>query len=260
MAQIITGFHAVEERVRKAIDSGKTEGLVINYSKPGPRIKKILEIAKAANIQILNCSNQTLDSMVINLSDVAKDHRGIVLTVSGDVEKPQNLIEFDQWVLEQKSKNSELKTTVLILDSITDPHNVGAILRSCDQFGVSLVIMPARRGVNDFSGNEIIARSSAGASAYVPISIVTNLVRATQQLKDIGFWIYGADAGGTTVEQIEFPKKTAIVMGSEGSGISRLLEEQCDSIVSIPTCGRIDSLNVSVAAGVLLYDVYRRSL
>ena len=110
MAQIITGFHAVEERVRKAIDSGKTEGLVINYSKPGPRIKKILEIAKAANIQILNCSNQTLDSMVINLSDVAKDHRGIVLTVSGDVEKPQNLIEFDQWVLEQKSKNSELKT------------------------------------------------------------------------------------------------------------------------------------------------------
>ena len=148
----------------------------------------------------------------------------------------------------------------MILDSITDPHNVGAILRSCDQFGTNLVVIPSHRSQSDFSENETIARSSAGAAAYVPVSVVTNLVRATQKLKDAGFWIYGADAGGESVQSLKFPKKTAIVMGSEGSGISKLLEDQCDSIVSIPTCGKIDSLNVSVAAGVLLYERFRQRL
>ena len=87
-----------------------------------------------------------------------------------------------------------------------------------------------------------------------------NLVRAVQLLKEKGFWIYGADAGGSRVNELTFSARSVVVMGSEGSGIARLLEEQCDSIVSIPTCGKIDSLNVSVAAGVLLYEVYRQSL
>ena len=108
------------------------------------------------------------------------------------------------------------------------------------------------------SENEVIARSSAGASAWVPVAIVNNLVRAVEELKEAGFWIYGADAGGQTLGTIDFPEKTCIIMGSEGSGISQLLEKKCDSIVSIPTCGKIDSLNVSVAAGVLLYELYRR--
>ena len=198
-----------------------------------------------------------MDSLVQSLPAVARDHRGIVLVAAGDKQKSENRIDFDQWL---SGLDEESRQTVIVLDSITDPHNVGAIIRSCDQFGASLVIMPARRGANDFEENEIIARSSAGSSAWVPVSVVTNLVRTVQQLKEAGFWVYGADAGGQSVQKIQFGKKTVIIMGSEGSGIARLLEEQCDSIVSIPTCGKIDSLNVSVAAGVLLYEIYRQSL
>ncbi len=256
MKQIVTGFHAIEERVRRAADSGETEGLSLSYAKIGPRVKKILEIAKTANIKCSQVDSKNLDVLVQSLPEVARDHRGIVLTCDGVTEKKS--VDFDQWVAQ--SKLSEDKSTVIILDSVTDPHNVGAIIRSADQFGASLVVMPVRHSANDFSDNEVIARSSAGASAYVPVSIVRNLNRAVQQLKDAGFWVYGADAGGESVQKINFPDKTAVVMGSEGSGISRLLEEQCDSIVSIPTCGKIDSLNVSVAAGVLLYEIYRQSL
>ena len=104
----------------------------------------------------------------------------------------------------------------------------------------------------------MIGRTSAGASAWVPVAVVNNLVRAVEKLKAAGFWIYGADAGGETCGKIDFAQKTVIIMGSEGSGISQLLKKQCDKIVSIPTCGKIDSLNVSVAAGVLLYEIYRR--
>jgi len=259
MTQIITGFHAIEEKVRRAQNSGKIDGFTIHLSKSGPRIKKILEIAKLAGIPVVNADKKTLDSLVKVLPEVARDHRGIVMTYEGDFEKAENDVDFDQWLLQVKSEDNT-KKTVIVLDSVTDPHNVGAIIRSCDQFGANLVIMPVRNSASDFAENEIIARSSAGASAYVNVAVVTNLVRAVSKLKEAGFWVYGADAGGQSVQKIDFPKRTCIVMGSEGSGISRLLEEECDSIVSIPTCGKIDSLNVSVAAGVLLYEVYRKSL
>ena len=259
MKQIITGFHAIEEKIRSAEESGNTFGITIHYSKIGPRVKKILQTAKKANIASIQEDNRRLSSLVRSLPETARDHRGIVLEVeSAEKIQKKNEVEFDGWLNEQKILDSE--STVLILDSITDPHNVGAILRSCDQFGTNLVVIPSHRSQSDFSENETIARSSAGAAAYVPVSVVTNLVRATQKLKDAGFWIYGADAGGESVQSLKFPKKTAIVMGSEGSGISKLLEDQCDSIVSIPTCGKIDSLNVSVAAGVLLYERFRQRL
>lgn len=261
--QIITGFHAIEEKVRRIADEIEKKQksdvkLTIHVSKTGPRVKKILEIAKKANATVTNTDNKALDSLVKALPEVARDHRGIVLEMDGAVQKTQNEVNFDQWILEAKA--SEEKKTVLILDSITDPHNVGAILRSCDQFGADLVVMPSRHSANDFADNEIIARSSAGASAYVQVAIVSNLVRTSQILKEAGFWVYGADAGGESVQKIKFSDKTAIIMGSEGTGIAKLLEEQCDSIVSIPTCGKIDSLNVSVATGVLLYENYRQKI
>lgn len=260
MIQIITGFHAIEEKVRRAEDSGKIEGLTIQLAKSGPRIKKILEIAKKAGIPVVNCDMKSLDNLVKSIPEVARDHRGIVMTAEGAPERAENHIDFDQWILQAKADQSGGKCTVIVLDSVTDPHNVGAIIRSCDQFGAALVVMPSRHSANDFADNEIIARASAGSSAYVNVAVVTNLVRAVQQLKDAGFWVYGADAGGESVQKIDFPAKTAVVMGSEGTGIARLLEEQCDSIVSIPTCGKIDSLNVSVAAGVLLYEIHRQYL
>ena len=255
---IITGFHAVEERVRRAAEDGKSVGLSLSYSKIGPRVKKILELAKKAAIPVNAVDRKTLDLLVQSLPETARDHRGIVLEAAGESSDAQNKVDFDQWIAAAEKDNG--RKTVLILDSITDPHNVGAILRSCDQFGADLVLMPQRRSANDFEDNEIIARASAGSAAWVSVSVVANLVRAAQQLKDAGFWLYGADAGGESVQSLQFAPKTAIVMGSEGKGIARLLSEQCDTIVSIPTCGRIDSLNVSVAAGVLLYERYRQNL
>ena len=259
---LLSGFHAVEERVRAALeDSGAALKMRIYFSKPGPRVKKILELAKSAGIQCEQTDNKVLDQMVQSLSESAREHRGIVLEIQGQEARSSNLVDFDVWLERFKAQESAAKrTTVVILDSVTDPHNVGAILRSADQFGAALVILPERRGANDVAQNEVIARSSAGAASWVPVSVVTNLVRAAQQLKEAGFWVYGADAGGVQIQDGTFSKNSALIMGSEGSGIARLLREQCDTIVSIPTCGKIDSLNVSVAAGVLLYEIYRQSL
>ena len=259
MKQIITGFHAIEEKVRSAIESKNTSGFSLSYSKIGPRVKKILALAGTAQIPCSQVDEKHLDSLVQNLNEVARDHRGIVLVIetTGIPQNSKNEVDFDGWVLQ--SALSE-KSTVLILDSVTDPHNVGAILRSCDQFGVNLVVLPQRNSVGKVSENEIISRASSGASSYVPYSVVKNLGRAVQKLKDSGFWVFGADAGGESVQKISFPEKTCIIMGSEGNGISKNLEESCDSIVSIPTCGKIDSLNVSVAAGVLLYERYRQQI
>ena len=253
MEKIITGFHSIEEKVR----AGKNQSNIkIFYSKPGPRVKKIVEAAEKAGIKVLQTENAKLDEMVSGLDATLQDHRGIVMKIENTSASESNLVNFDSWV---KSAGSEAKRlTVVVLDKVTDPHNVGAILRSCDQFGASLVIIPEHNSANDIAGNEVIGRTSAGASAWVPVAIVNNLVRAVEQLKEAGFWVYGADAGGETLGKIDFPEKTCVIMGSEGTGISQLLEKQCDTIVSIPTCGKIDSLNVSVAAGVLLYELYRR--
>ncbi|HBG66620.1 MAG TPA: 23S rRNA (guanosine(2251)-2'-O)-methyltransferase RlmB [Treponema sp.] len=253
---IYTGFHAVEERVRRFAEASKQEeSLALFYAKPGPRIKKIISLAKEAGIPVELCDERALDTMVRGLPQEARDHRGIVLRARGEAERPQNYVQLDQWL----SVCPE-SATVILLDSVTDPHNVGAILRSCDQFAAQLLIVPERRGASDIQDNGIIARASAGASAYIPVAIVPNLARAAEQLKAAGFWIYGADAGGSPLQECAFAAKTCFVMGSEGSGISRLLAQKCDTMVSIPTCGRIDSLNVSVAAGIILYERHRQRI
>lgn len=286
--QIVTGFHAIEERIRSAARDGKRMRIV--WSKAGPRVKKIIALAKQEGIPCERSDDASLDSLAARLSETARDHRGIVLCVSGESERAHNIVDFDEWLLSlppdaapvqdgtgqnaftqngaprtavrhdivQNSGTENVCTTVLVLDSVTDPHNVGAIIRSCDQFGADLVILPQARSAKDIAHSEVIARSSAGAAAWVPVSIVPNAVRAVQRLKEAGFWVYGADAGGTRLGSVDFARRSVIVMGSEGKGISPLLAKQCDAIVSVPTCGKIDSLNVSVAAGILLYERYRR--
>ena len=264
----ITGFHSIEEKLRAAKGNSKgkggdsaASGLKLYFSKPGPRVKKILAAAKEAGITCEQTDDKKLDSLVAGLDESLRDHRGLVMEITGGEVKTANLVDFDAWIKTHSGEagtsggETASRTTVVILDSITDPHNVGAILRSCDQFGASLVVIPEHNSASDIAGNEVIGRTSAGASAWVPVAIVNNLVRAAEQLKQAGFWIYGADAGGENCRKIDFPAKSVLIMGSEGTGMSQLLEKQCDTIVSIPTCGKIDSLNVSVAAGVLLYEI-----
>ena len=261
---IITGFHSIEEKIRslsKAAEPAKgAADFHLFFSKPGPRVKKILAAAKEAGICTEQTDDKKLDELVKELDPALQDHRGIVMTIAGTKKQSDNLVDFDSWIKKHtagEQKSDSTHETVVILDKITDPHNVGAIIRSCDQFGASLVIIPEHNSASNITGNEIIGRTSAGASSWVPVAIVKNLVRAAEQLKEAGFWIYGADAGGQNITSLSFAQKSAIIMGSEGSGIDSLLQKNCDTIVSIPTCGKIDSLNVSVAAGVLLYEVYR---
>ena len=260
--KIITGFHAIEEKIKSLEKNSKA---VLFYNKPGPRVKKIVAFAqslcesKKVLIECRQVETHELEKLVSTLPELARDHRGIVLQLPGNQKEESNQIEFSDLKIHLKnrisSKTENQKSVVVILDSITDPHNVGAIIRSCDQFGADLVILPSRRGAS--TDSEIIARSSAGASSWVPYMVVPNLTRAIELLKEEGYWIYGADAGGENLNEFSTANadKVAIVMGSEGSGMSRIVRENCDKILSIPTCGKLDSLNVSVAAGILLYKI-----
>jgi 23S rRNA (guanosine2251-2'-O)-methyltransferase len=247
--RLITGFHAIEEELRSAEKNSDSAGFRLIFAKPGPRVKKILGTAEKLGIPAEEKDTDILDQMAKALPEAARDHRGVILVLeNADAVAP---LRMDECVKDLAKKDNAL---VLILDSITDPHNVGAIIRSADQFAVDLVVLPEHRGATDF---EVISRTSAGASSWVKIVTVPNLVRAVEQLKDAGFWVFGADAGGKPVAEMKMSGKTALVLGSEGSGMARLLKEKCDSIISIPTTGKLDSLNVSVAAGILLYEIRR---
>jgi 23S rRNA (guanosine2251-2'-O)-methyltransferase len=235
----LTGFHAIEERIK----SGRTCGPLL-VAKAGPREKEIEKLAINKKIRLERTGSFELDGL-------APGNRGIALQVEdeGGGGVDITLDEFITGLGEQKD------SIVLILDEITDPHNYGAILRCCDQFGVDLVISRNRRSAKNAG---IISQTSAGAVSWVAQAETPNLVRAVEDLKEEGFWIYGADMEGEPVHSKDLRGRVALVLGSEGSGISRLLYERCDGMVGIPSVGRIDSLNVSVAAGVLLYEVQRQ--
>ncbi|UTC65437.1 23S rRNA (guanosine(2251)-2'-O)-methyltransferase RlmB [Treponema sp. OMZ 788] len=255
MKKTITGFHAIEEilraeKIKIEKERNSKSSLEIFYSKEGPRVKKILEAGRKLNLKIEKKENNFLDSLTKTLPEQLRDHRGVVLLTG--VQNQKRGMSLDEFSAKLAEKDSAF---VVILDSITDPHNTGSIIRSADQFGIDGIIVPENKSAGGF---EIISKVSAGAAAWVPYVEATNLVRTVEMLKKEGFWIYGADAGGKPLPDLKFPKKTALIMGSEGKGMSRLVEETCDEIVSIPTKGKLDSLNVSVAAGILLYEISRK--
>ena len=239
----ITGFHAIEERIKSDRPCGP-----LLVAKPGPRARELTVLANECKIRIDRVGTADLDRL-------APDHRGIALEVDEGSQGAEISLEEFIENLGKSDEGGHSDVLVAILDEITDPHNYGAILRSCDQFGVDLVITRHRRIAKHA---DIIAKTSAGTSAWVPQAETANLPRAVELLKEAGFWIYGADMEGEPAYQKDLRGRTAIVLGGEGTGISRLLRENCDAFISIPSLGRIDSLNVSVAAGVLFYEVMRQ--
>ena len=237
----LSGFHAIEERIK----SGRSCGALL-MAKPGPRAREIAALALERKINVNRVGTADLDRL-------SPDHRGILLEVDEVTKEGSGpdikLEDFINGLGERK------EALAVILDEITDPHNYGAILRSCDQFGADIVITRKRRTAKHA---EIIAQTSAGASAWVPQAEAPNLQRAIDILKENDFWIYGADMEGEKVWEKNLTGRTALVFGGEGGGISRILRESCDALVAIPKKGRLDSLNVSVAAGILLYEVMRQ--
>jgi 23S rRNA (guanosine2251-2'-O)-methyltransferase len=234
----LTGFHAIEEKIK----SGDEVGPLL-VAKSGPRAKLILSLAQEAKIRIDRVGEHELNR-------IASDHRGIALAVAD--QGPSKEISVKNFIEALEDKTDSL---VVILDEITDPHNFGAIIRSCDQFGVDLVITRNRRTAKHA---DVISKTSAGAAAWIPQAETANLHRAIDELKEAGFWIYGADMDGEAAYKMKLKGRIAIIMGSEGSGLGRLLRESCDGMISIPGYGKVDSLNVSVAAGILLYEVRRQ--
>ena len=144
---------------------------------------------------------------------------------------------------------------LIIADEIEDPHNLGAIIRTAEACGADGVILPKRRSA---SLNTTVYKTSAGAAGVVKIARVPNLVACLKELKQKGIWIYGAEMEGRPWNELDYRDGTALVIGSEGRGITRLVKEQCDFIVSLPMRGQINSLNASVAAGILMYEVLRQ--
>jgi 23S rRNA (guanosine2251-2'-O)-methyltransferase len=236
----LTGFHAIEERIK----SGGSCGPLL-VAKAGPRAKEIVSLAVEKKIRLERTGTFDLDGL-------APDNRGIALQVEDDDGRAD--ISLENFIAALGERRDVL---VLILDEITDPHNYGAILRCCDQFGVDLVLGRNRRSAKHA---DVVSKTSSGAVSWVAQAEAPNLVRAMEDLKEAGFWIYGADMEGEPVYKKDLRGRVALVLGSEGGGISRLLRERCDGMVGIPSSGRIDSLNVSVAAGVLLYEVRRQRL
>jgi len=224
------------------VRSGKAKGATLLVSTAGPRIKKIIELAEKSGLHPKTVSARELDS-------AAPDNRGAAVLVD---EAPAGVeLDLESWL----AGGVPERAMVVILDHIEDPHNLGAILRSADVFAADLVIMPERRAAKE---TDTVARASAGAVAYVPLATVANLARAVEQLKEAGFWTYAADMGGQNLPEADLAGRVAIVLGAEGSGVSRLLKERCDGALSIPQFGHVDSLNVSVAAGVMLYEIRRK--
>ena len=239
---IIVDFHAMEEALR----SGSARGGEFFYCRSNPRISGVLALTGKGGAVPRRVSRETLEKI-----SPGQKNRGALLLVHPSAER-ENILEFHEYIQNFTAKDEAL---ALVLDGITDPQNLGAILRSADLFEVDLVILPQRRSAR---GSPAVGAASAGASSYVPQVRVPNLVRAMESLKSAGFWLYAARAGNWAAEKIAFSGKIALILGSEGRGLGRLVSQNCDAQVSIPTGGHIDSLNVSVAAGILLYEVRRQ--
>ncbi len=169
-------------------------------------------------------------------------HQGIILDVEDFVYTDLNEII------------SVPDATIVILDHLEDPHNLGAIIRTCEAAGITGIILPKDRSV---SVNSTVMKTSAGALENVKISMVTNLNQTIKELKDKGFWIVGTDMNGQDYRTIDYSGKIAIIIGNEGKGMSSIISSNCDFIAEIPMYGKINSLNASVAAGIIIYEAIR---
>jgi len=247
MGTKITGIHAIEEALKNA-----SRGSTL-YLLRGDRRNSSLEMKAISNGK--TAVKKVSETELAKLAGT-QDHRGAVLDLGVRSTQSQGGRIREMSVLDFcKSLEEGQGALVLALDEITDPHNLGAIFRSADQFSASLIIVPERRSAG---ANETVIRVSSGAAQYVTMATVTNLARELDVLKEYGFWVYGADMDGESSYGTQFSKRSVLVMGSEGSGMRSLVRAKCDHIVSIPMSGHIDSLNVSVAAGILMYE-FRRS-
>ena len=230
----------------EAFRSGKTidKLFILDGCHDGP-VQTIIREAKKHDTIINYVSKDRLD----NMSKTGK-HQGVIAFAAA-----YEYATVDQILQEARNKNEE--PFIFILDNIEDPHNLGAIIRTANLAGAHGVIIPKRRAAGLTA---TVARTSAGALNYTPVAKVTNISATIEELKKEGLWFVCADMGGETMYNLNLKGPIGLVIGNEGEGVSRLVREKCDFIASIPMKGDIDSLNASVAAGVLAYEIVRQRL
>lgn len=234
----IIGLHAVEIWLRKV-----PKGAVLLVAKENKRNAALRRQAVKSGITVENVNHET-----ISKHTGTEDHKGIALGIpAGRGMDDRDLKPF----LTSLGDNALL----VLMDEVTDPRNLGAVLRSAEQFSADGVFLPKKRSAGITSA---VSKTSAGADAIVPLITVVNISRTVELIKEYGFWVYGADMSGTPVNSADLTGKVAFVLGSEGKGLATNIKNHCDGLISIPTTGILDSLNVSVAAGIFLYEIRRQ--
>ncbi|HEY5799854.1 MAG TPA: 23S rRNA (guanosine(2251)-2'-O)-methyltransferase RlmB [Burkholderiaceae bacterium] len=240
--KMVFGFHAVTARLRH--EASSVEEVYVDASRVDRRMQDLIAVAKSFNVRVILVDDQRLDRIV-----GTRRHQGVI-AVAGELSLARNLDELLDAI--------DGPPLLLILDGITDPHNLGACLRVADGVGAHAVIVPKDRAVGL---NATAAKVASGAAESVPYITVTNLARTMRELKERDILLIGTDdeAEGD-IYSADFSGPAALVMGSEGEGMRRLTRETCDVLVRIPMFGAVESLNVSVASGVCLYEARRQRI
>lgn len=229
--------------VLEAIRSGREiDRLYLAHGTKSPLISEIIARCSAKGVLIKEINQQKLDYYC-----GGGNHQGVALVVAA-----HKYYTVDEILASAKTQNTP--PFIIICDEIEDPHNLGAIIRTAETCGVHGIIIPKRRSA---SLNATVAKTSAGALEYVKVAKVTNIANTLDYLKSNGIWIFGADMNGEDYRHVDFSGPVALVIGNEGKGIGTLTAKKCDKIVSLPMIGNINSLNASVAAGILMYEILR---
>ncbi len=236
----IYGINAVSEALKARGRAFEWVGMA--KERHDIRLQRLIEDCRRLNVQVRFLQRSELDRMAGHVA-----HQGVVAVTSA---KQYNDLED---VVEAKRGEYSL---VVVLDGVEDPHNLGAILRTADAAGADGVVIPERRAAG-VTGT--VTKASAGASEHLPIAKVTNIARTVEELKDRNIWTVGLDErGAKTYNELDYKMDCAVVLGAEGKGLHDLVKKKCDFLVSIPMLGKVSSLNVSVAAGVILYEIVRQ--
>jgi 23S rRNA (guanosine2251-2'-O)-methyltransferase len=226
--------------VREALRAGRASELRVGR-RAGGRVRELLAMAAEAGVRVVEVPDEMLER---------ESRGGVHQGILADIE------EAAAWSVQELARNARGTPLILVLDSVEDPQNVGAIVRTADAAGVDGVVMQTRHAA---ARGGAAVKASAGALAHMRVAEVVNIARALDELKEAGLWTVGlAGEGPASYESIDFTLPTALVVGAEGTGLRRLVKERCDWLASIPMRGHVGSLNVSVAAGVVLFEAVRQ--
>ncbi len=237
--QVIYGVHPVAEALK---DDGRIEKIFLTREGRQGSVREIVDLASRKNIPVVFTDRNKLNTIA-----GTRHHQGVICVCEEYRYADINHV--------LAGCTAQTHTVVLILDGITDPQNLGSLIRTALCFGVAGLVIPKKRAASVTSS---VIKASAGAALHLPISRVANISRTIDRLKDEGFWIYGTETNcGQGVRSSDYSDSVGLVLGSEGKGIRPSVRKKCDVLVSIPMTGSLDSLNVSVAGGIILYEITR---